>query len=153
MQIFLLILFGFFSGIIGGMGMGGGTLLVPLLSFLDIEQKTIQAINLISFLPMCVAALGFHIKNKLVKKDHIGWLIVPAVISAVGGSFLTKYAGSKILKICFGVFLVGVGVWQLIIAVKFAVKRKKRLTVVYCPSGALKVRPPKAGRSDKRVSR
>ncbi len=33
MQIFLLILFGFLSGIIGGMGMGGGTLLVPLLSF------------------------------------------------------------------------------------------------------------------------
>ncbi len=61
MQIFLLILFGFLSGIIGGMGMGGGTLLTPLLSFLDLEQKTIQAINLISFLPMCCVALGLRI--------------------------------------------------------------------------------------------
>ena len=45
MQIFLLILFGFLSGIIGGMGMGGGTLLVPLLSFLDLVKKTINAIK------------------------------------------------------------------------------------------------------------
>ena len=52
MQIFLFVLFGFLAGIIGGMGMGGGTLLVPLLSFLDMEQKTIQATNLISFIPM-----------------------------------------------------------------------------------------------------
>ena len=29
---------GFLAGIVGGMGMGGGTLLVPLLSFLDIPQ-------------------------------------------------------------------------------------------------------------------
>ena len=62
-----LIVFGFISGILGGMGMGGGTLLIPLLNFLDIEQQTIQAINLISFLPMACVALGLHFKNKLVK--------------------------------------------------------------------------------------
>ena len=40
MEIFLLILFGFLAGIIGGMGMGGGTILIPLLTiFLSISQK------------------------------------------------------------------------------------------------------------------
>ena len=86
MQIFLLVLFGFLAGIVGGMGMGGGTLLVPLLSFLDIPQKTIQATNLISFVPMCVVALILHAKNKLIKTKGIGWLTVPAVVSAVAGA-------------------------------------------------------------------
>lgn len=60
------VIFGFIAGIVGGMGMGGGTLLVPLLSLLDIPQRQMQAINLISFLPMCAVALIFHFKNKLV---------------------------------------------------------------------------------------
>lgn len=136
MQIFLLILFGFLSGIIGGMGMGGGTLLVPLLSFLDMEQKTIQAINLVSFVPMCCVALGFHAKNKLIKPDNIWWIIVPALLAAVGGAFCADVAGNKILRMCFAVFLIGVGTWQLIVAIRFIVKSKKQknLPTIYNPS-------------------
>ena len=126
MQILLLVLFGFLSGIIGGMGMGGGTLLVPLLSFLDLEQKTIQAINLVSFIPMCCVALGFHAKNKLIKKSGIWWIIIPALIAAVGGAFCADIAGNKILRLCFAVFLIGVGIWQLIVAIKFIVDSKKQ---------------------------
>lgn len=126
MQIFLLIMFGFLSGIIGGMGMGGGTLLVPLLSFLDLEQKTIQAINLVSFVPMCCVALGFHAKNKLIKPAGILWIIIPAVLAAVGGAFCADIAGNEILRTCFAVFLISVGVWQLIVAIKFAVNLRKQ---------------------------
>lgn len=122
MKTFLLILFGFLSGILGGMGMGGGTLLVPLLSFLDLQQKTIQAINLISFLPMCGVALGVHFRNKLVQTKHILWLIIPAVLFAVVGAFFAGKADNKVLRVCFGVFLIGVGVWQLIVAIRFAIK-------------------------------
>ena len=126
MQIFLLILFGFLSGIIGGMGMGGGTLLVPLLSFLDLEQKTIQAINLVSFVPMCCVALGFHARNKLIKPTGIWWIIIPALLAAVGGAFCADIAGNKILRLCFAVFLISVGIWQLIVAIKFIVNNKKQ---------------------------
>lgn len=125
MQIFLQILFGFLSGIIGGMGMGGGTLLVPLLSFLDLEQKTIQAINLVSFIPMCCVALGFHAKNKLVKPKHIWWIIIPAVLAAVLGALCADIADNKVLRICFAVFLISVGVWQLVVAIKFEARKRK----------------------------
>lgn len=125
MQIFLLILFGFLAGIVGGMGMGGGTVLVPLLSFLDLPQKTIQAINLISFLPMCSVALVFHAKNKLIDTKHIWWLVVPAIIFAVGGALVADVAGNEVLRLCFAAFLIGVGVWQLVVAIKFIVKQKK----------------------------
>ena len=126
MQIFLLILFGFLSGIIGGMGMGGGTLLVPLLSFLDLEQKTIQAINLISFIPMCCVALGFHAKNKLIKPKGILWIVIPAALTAIGGALCATVADNKILRLCFALFLIGVGVWQLVVAIKFIVKNRKQ---------------------------
>lgn len=126
MQIFLLILFGFLSGIIGGMGMGGGTLLVPLLSFLDLEQKTIQAINLVSFIPMCCVALGFHAKNKLIKPVGILWIVIPAVLAAVGGAFCAGAASNKALRMCFAVFLISVGVWQLVVAIKFIVKKRRQ---------------------------
>lgn len=126
MQIFLLILFGFLSGIIGGMGMGGGTLLVPLLSFLDLEQRTIQAINLVSFIPMCCVALGFHAHNKLIKPVGIWWIVIPAVIAAVGGALCGTSADNKVLRVCFALFLIGIGVWQLVVAVKFIVSNKKQ---------------------------
>ena len=124
MTTFLLILFGFLAGIIGGMGMGGGTVLVPLLSFLDLPQKTIQAINLVSFVPMCCVALAFHAKNKLIQKDNVWWLIVPAIILAVVGALVADSADNKVLRLCFAVFLIAVGTWQLIVAIKFAVKQK-----------------------------
>ena len=125
MTTFLLILFGFLAGIVGGMGMGGGTVLVPLLSFLDMSQKTIQAINLISFLPMCCVALVFHAKNKLIQTQHVWWLIVPAIIFAVVGALVADKADNKVLRLCFAVFLIAVGIWQMIVAIKFIVKKKK----------------------------
>ena len=125
MTTFLLIVFGFLAGIVGGMGMGGGTVLVPLLSFLDMSQKTIQAINLISFLPMCCVALIFHAKNKLITTKHVWWLIVPAIIFAIVGALVADKAENKVLRLCFAVFLIAVGVWQLIVAIKFIINKKK----------------------------
>ena len=125
MTVFLLILFGFLAGIIGGMGMGGGTVLVPLLSFLDLPQKTIQAINLISFLPMCCVALGFHAKNKLIDTKHVWWLIIPAIAMAVVGALFADKAENKVLRLSFAVFLIAVGVWQLVVAIKFMVQKRK----------------------------
>ncbi len=139
MKVFLLILFGFLSGIVGGMGMGGGTLLVPLLSFLDIPQKTIQAINLVSFLPMCVVALAIHAKNKLVKPKGILWVVIPACIFAFAGAFFAGKAQDRLLRICFGFFLIAVGIWQLIVATK---PKRKRYTVVYSRVRCLKSKYP-----------
>ena len=127
MTTFLLILFGFLAGIVGGMGMGGGTVLVPLLSCLDMSQKTIQAINLISFLPMCCLALVFHAKNKLITTKHVWWLIVPAIIFAVVGALVADKADNKVLRLCFAVFLIAVGVWQLIVAIKYVVNKNKQV--------------------------
>lgn len=139
----LLVLFGFLSGILGGMGMGGGTLLVPLLSFLDIPQKTIQAINLFSFLPMCAAALCVHAKNKLLRPQNVGWLVFPACLGALGGAFAAHSAPNNTLRICFALFLIAVGIWQITVAVRFAAKLRRRRTVVFSSVRCLKAISPR----------
>ena len=113
MEIFLYILFGFLGGILGGMGMGGGTLLIPLITiFLSVEQKTAQGINLIAFLPMAIIALIIHFKNKMVDFKNIVWFIVPGVLASVGFSFLASLLDNRILKFLFGVFLILIAVYE-----------------------------------------
>ncbi len=141
MKTFLLVIFGFLSGIVGGMGMGGGTVLVPLLSFLDIPQKTVQAINLLSFLPMCTLALILHAKNNLISTKNIGWVVFPATVCAVTGAVFAGNTDNNVLKKCFAFFLIAVGVWQLIVAVKFMVEQRKKLIVCYSPVRCLKAAP------------
>ena len=100
MFYFLQILIGLFGGILGGMGMGGGTLLIPLLTIgLKISQQNAQAINLLAFLPMSIFALIVHSKNKLVKfKIGIPIMITGLISSVLGALLATKIDGSKCKK-------------------------------------------------------
>ena len=115
MEIFLLILFGAIAGVLGGMGMGGGTLLIPLLTiFLNIDQHVAQGINLLVFLPMAIVALIFHFKNKLVEIKKTWVMIICAVASSIGGSFLSFSLKSEQLRIYFAIFLIVLGIFQFV---------------------------------------
>lgn len=120
-KIIVLVVIGLVGGVIGGMGMGGGTLLIPLLTiFSGIEQHVAQAINLIAFVPMSLIALIIHIKNKLVDYKYLIWISLPAVVASVFASLLSKAVGGKSLGKYFGIFLILLGVYQLIcIIIKF----------------------------------
>ena len=57
-------LIGLVSGIVTGTGMGGGTILIFLLSsFLGIEQHIAQATNLVYFVPTAISAIIVNYKN------------------------------------------------------------------------------------------
>ncbi len=110
---------GLVGGLLGGMGMGGGTLLIPLLTiFYSVGQHTAQAINLIGFIPMAIVALIIHIKNKLVRYDNVVLIIVCGAITCVIGCFLAKIMSGNLLRRCFGGFLLGLSVFQFIDALK-----------------------------------
>ena len=90
MELFIMILASFVGGLIGGMGMGGGTLLIPLLTlFTSLSQQMAQSMNLLSFIPMSIVATVFHIKNKLIEFPYL-LLSIPALISSVLGSILAS---------------------------------------------------------------
>lgn len=115
MEWLWLIIFGIFGGILGGLGMGGGTLLIPLLTiFLGITQQVAQGINLIAFLPMSIFALIIHTKNKMVNYPTSWPIVILGVISAVGGAILAGITQPERLKIYFAIFLILLGVFQFI---------------------------------------
>ena len=114
MRVFLLVLAGVLGGIFGGMGMGGGTLLIPLLLFMcGLDQLTAQSINLISFIPMAAIALAIHSKKKLVDYKSVWPIIIPAALAGAGGAFLAQAVQPGFLTKLFGGFITLLGVYQL----------------------------------------
>jgi len=107
MSFYLYLILGFLGGIPAGMGMGGGTVTIPLLVLVGgVEQKIAQSANLFSFLPMSVSALKTHADNGLLKTEGIGWSILPALLLSALGVFFAAKLPSYILRKGFGVFLI-----------------------------------------------
>ena len=108
MSFSLYLILGFLGGIPAGMGMGGGTVTIPLLVLVGgVEQKIAQCANLFSFLPMSVFALKTHADNGLLQTKGILWIILPALALSVFGTFIAASLPSEILKKAFGAFLIG----------------------------------------------
>lgn len=113
--IILYVFLGAVSGIFGGLGMGGGTLLIPLLSiFLGMEQKLCQGINLVSFLVMALISLIIHYKNGFIQTKGIFYIISSGLVFSLAGSVLATFLPSNILRIAFGVFLCILAIYQFI---------------------------------------
>ena len=111
MKTILFILAGICGGVLAGMGMGGGTLTIPMLVlFFDVEQTVAQTINLVAFLPTGFVALLIHFKNRLVDVKKALTIMIPALLTAVISSlFVSKLSGDFLAKL-FGGFLIAVAI-------------------------------------------
>lgn len=105
---------GISGGLLGGMGMGGGTVLIPLLVIvLGVPQHLAQAVNLISFVPTAVVALIIHVKNRLVRKSGLWIIIFSGLLSCTAGCFIARGINAEILRRIFGGFLTLLSVFQV----------------------------------------
>ena len=128
MEYIFLVIAGLISGCIAGMGMGGGTFLIPVLTLIfSFAQKEAQGINLLAFLPMAIVCLIIHFKNKLINlKVAIPIVIIGVIFSIIGAIFANSLENGN-LKIYFGIFLIIIGLWQLIGFIISKVKAQKKL--------------------------
>ena len=107
----MLFLVSVLSGIIGGMGIGGGVILIPVLTaFFDITQKNAQFINLIYFVPLSLCALFVHIKEGRVDIRRAILMALGGILGALAGCTVTARMDVVVLKKLFGVFLFFVGI-------------------------------------------
>lgn len=121
------IIAGVIGGIVAGMGMGGGTLIIPILTiFLSYSQIDAQGINLIAFLPMSVIAIIIHATHHLVDFKGSWLLALAGVVFSFAGAWLANNISTWVLKKLFAVFLIGLGIWQLIELI-LQTKRDKKL--------------------------
>lgn len=127
MSFYIFLLSGFIGGFLGGMGMGGGTILIPLLTLVfGVPQKLSQGANLVSFLPMSAVSLKIHTDNGYVKYKGILYMIIPAVLFSVLGALVAVRLPSEYLTRGFGAFLSILSIYEFICAAKSLYKEKKK---------------------------
>ena len=121
-----LILVGIISGIVTGLGMGGGSILILILvTFMSVSQHIAQATNLIFFIPTAVIAIMIHIKNNNVEKQVAKKLFFMTILGSALGAYLTSLVEAENLKRYFGFFLLAVGIYEIITTIKEHLKEKE----------------------------
>ncbi len=108
MRFYLYLILGVLGGLPAGMGMGGGTVTIPLLVLVGgVEQKLAQSANLFAFLPMSLFALKTHKDNGLLATKGILWSVLPALLLSALGALVATSLPSRLLRKGFGAFLIG----------------------------------------------
>ena len=105
---------GIVSGIVSGAGMGGGTILILILSnFIGLDQHIAQATNLIFFIPTSIVAIIINFKQKLIDYK-LGIMIgIVGSIGAFIGSKLALNINSNDLRKYFGIFLLLIAFYEI----------------------------------------
>lgn len=120
------IIIGLISGIISGTGMGGGTILIFLLTFIcGLEQHVAQATNLIFFIPTSIIAIIVNIKNKNVDLKLAIIISVFGILGAIIGANISVRTNVDKLRIYFGIFLAIIAIHEIYTIIKENKKIKK----------------------------
>ena len=119
------ILIGFISGIISGMGMGGGTILILLLSIiLKLNQHTAQAINLVFFIPTAITSIIIGIKNKNINWKQALPIVIFGIIGAIISASFSSKVNVQLLRKMFGTFLLIMAIYEIYTWYKMYIKTK-----------------------------
>lgn len=110
---------GFFSGILGGMGVGGGMLLIPAATmFLHLSQHSAQSLNLFCFIPSAVCAIFVHMKNKNISFKTAMPIIITGIPFALAGAYLSTNLSSELMGKLFGIFILIFGIKEIYTGIK-----------------------------------
>lgn len=108
------IIFGVIAGIVTGLGMGGGTVLILLLSlFSGLEQHIAQATNLVFFIPTSIAAIIMNFKQKNVNFKLAINISFFGIIGAILGSIISNNISSNNLRKYFAIFILIIAIHEI----------------------------------------
>lgn len=108
------VLIGLVAGIVSGSGMGGGTVLILLLTALcGTEQHIAQATNLIFFIPTSIVAIITNWKHKLIDKKLAISISIWGTIGAALGAIVSTRTNVNSLRKYFGIFLAMIAIWEI----------------------------------------
>ena len=95
------------AGTISAWGIGGGTLLLLVMTlFLGVDQRTAQGINLLFFLPTALSALICHAKEGYLDKPTLKAAIPAAAVLAMAGAWAATAIDTDLLRRPFGIYLL-----------------------------------------------
>ena len=99
------------ASVISAWGVGGGTLLLLVMTlFLGVDQRTAQGVNLLFFLPTAASALVCHARGGYLDKPTLKAAVPAAVIAALIGAWISNAVDVEVLRKPFGVYLLLSGI-------------------------------------------
>lgn len=124
----LLIPIALFSGIIAGMGVGGGSIFILLTTIFHVfEHKEAQGYNLIMFVIIGISATIYHIKQGNLDKKLVLKLVIPVCLGSITGVILVKFLDENMLRYAFYGFMLIIGIYEIISSL-IRMKRAKNNT-------------------------
>lgn len=121
------ILIGLISGIVSGTGMGGGTILILLLSiFVGTDQHVAQATNLVFFVPTAIAAILISLKKKKIDLKVGVVIIITGIVGATIGAIISSKMNVNLLRKIFGIFLIFIAIYEIYSWYKMYIKNKNK---------------------------
>lgn len=107
------ILTGVLAGAASGMGLGGGTILIPAFTIIyAMPQQQAQNINLIYFIPTAIIALITHSKNGNLEKGVVLKIVFFGLAGSIIGANIALNTDPALLKTYFGYFLLCMGIYE-----------------------------------------
>ena len=121
------IVIGIISGIVTALGMGGGSILITILTgFMGINQKIAQSCNIIFFIPTSIVAIIVNIKNKNIDLKLATIISIFGILGAIIGAKLSVHTDVKMLRKYFGIFLAIIALHEIYTIIKENKKTKLR---------------------------
>ena len=107
MSFHVLFLVSIVAGFIGSMsGMGGGVILIPVLTLFGMDIKHAIAVSIVSVIATSSGSASAYVKDRITNLKVGMFLEMFTIVGALAGAAITLVSGRKILFILFGIVLL-----------------------------------------------
>ncbi|HYY71712.1 MAG TPA: sulfite exporter TauE/SafE family protein, partial [Nitrososphaeraceae archaeon] len=111
----ILIIIGFGAGILGSLiGVGGGIIMTPALTYMGFPPSVIASSSLIAVFATSISSTLTYVSKKYVNYWLGIKLALPAIPGSIIGGIFTNFVLLEDFKIYFAILLISVGIYILI---------------------------------------
>lgn len=106
------------SAIVSSMGIGGGAIFIIIANIFSIfSQKEAQGYNLIMFIAAGIIATITNLKSNVFDKKLFFKSIIPIALGSILGIYLAKITSEENIKKYFYIFMVIIGIYEIITSI------------------------------------